>query len=148
MEKIEDVEMDQGETLALFFMRSAAAALLIDDLLQGLRQICRRKAEMAFGGDFLCEPRVQQVVARAECDGAGTDDRDHCLHFHAIEELVPKRMVQFSDHHWSVNRVRHRFLDIRYFTVPLVLKMRLSQQRRLDAAHMRYLREQVLSDHM
>jgi hypothetical protein len=94
---------------------------------------------------------VQQVVARADCDGAGTDDRDHFLHFHAIEELVPKRLVQFSDHHWCVNRVRHRFLDIRYFTVRLVLKTRLSQQktrlsqqRRLDAAHMRYVREQAL----
>jgi hypothetical protein len=53
---------------------------------------------MAFGGDLLREPRMQQVVARAECDGTGTDNRDHLLHLHASEELVPKHVVQFSDH--------------------------------------------------
>ena len=78
-------------------MRSAAAALLIDDLLQRLRQIGRREPEVAFGGDLLREPRMQQVVARAECDGAGTDHRDHFLHFHTREELTPKRIVQFSN---------------------------------------------------
>ena len=72
--------------------------LSFDDLLQRLRQIGRREPEVAFGGDLLREPRMQQVVARAECDGAGTDHRDHFLHFHTREELIPKRIVQFSDH--------------------------------------------------
>ena len=98
MEKIENIEMEQRETLALFFMRSASAALLIDDLLQGLRQMDRREPETALGSDLLREPWMQQVVAGTERDGTGTDNREHFLHFHASEELIPKRIVQFIDH--------------------------------------------------
>lgn len=46
-EKIEHVEMDQGQTLALFLMCGGAATLLIDDLLQGLREIGRRESVRA-----------------------------------------------------------------------------------------------------
>jgi hypothetical protein len=96
-EKVEDVEMDQGQTLALFLWRGAAAPLLIDDLLQGLWQIGRRELGVAFCGDFLSEPQVQYVVAATKGDSARTHDRDHFLHLHASEEPVPKVIVQFSD---------------------------------------------------
>src|SRR5271166_726947 len=98
-QKIEDVEMDQAQTFALFFVRCAGASLLIDDLLQGLWQVSRRKLEVAFCGDLLSEPRVQHVVVATKGDGAGTDDRYHFLHFHASEKLIPKILIVRSLNH-------------------------------------------------
>jgi hypothetical protein len=96
--------------------------LLIDDLLQGLWQIDHRELKMALCGDFLSDPRVQHVVAATKGDSTRTDHRNHFLQLHAQKELLPKEIIQFSDHHWCVNRVRHRLLDIRYFTEPLVFE--------------------------
>jgi hypothetical protein len=55
--------------------------------------------EVAFGGNLLCEPWMQEVIGRAECDGTRTYDRDHFLYlYYTGEKLLPKEFVQFSDH--------------------------------------------------
>src|SRR5438477_10228471 len=53
---------------------------------------------MALLGDFLREPGVQQVIVCTKCDGTRADDRDNGLLLHAREKLIPKGIVEFSDH--------------------------------------------------
>src|SRR5262245_23983435 len=49
-------------------------------------------------GDFLREPRVQQLIVRTKCDGTRADDRDNGLLLHASEKLIPKGIVEFRNH--------------------------------------------------
>jgi hypothetical protein len=48
--------------------------------------------------NFVSQPWVQQLVVAAESDSAATHNWDYGLGFHPLQELIPKRIVQFIDH--------------------------------------------------
>jgi hypothetical protein len=78
--------------------RLASASLRIDHSLEVTGWVIELKPRSQFSAEPSGEPRVKDLVAVAEGDRAGANDGDDFTLVDPVEEIIPERFVEFTQH--------------------------------------------------